>query len=251
MEGIKVLSVEKKGKKYLVYVSTEEEPIKLTEDSIVNNRILKGSVIDAETWEKIKKGKDAAFIFDKVLNYIDFKPRTTKEIRTYLKQKEIDNETINNIIERLEEIHYLDDDKYTKMYIEEGIKNKKGPQLIIYSLSELGIDKGLINKYLSLYTKDLMQDNALDVGKKHQKLNLKYPAKKQRELVFQKLSRSGYYTETINYVLNNLDYPSDSMEQLKDEYQKLKKKTDDKNKIITTLITKGYRYEDIKKIIES
>ena len=34
----------------------------------------------------------------------------------------------------------------------------------------------------------------------------------------------------------------------KDEYQKLKKKTDDKNKIITTLITKGYRYEDIKKI---
>ncbi len=251
MEEIKVLSVEKKGKKYLVYVSTEEEPIKLTEDSIVNNRILKGSVIDAETWEKIKKGKDTAFIFDKVLNYIDFKPRTTKEIRTYLKQKEIDNETINSIIERLEEIHYLDDDKYAKMYIEEGIKNKKGPQLIIYSLSELGIDKGLINKYISLYTKDLMQDNALDVGKKYQKLNLKYPSKKQRELVFQKLSRSGFYTDTINYVLNNLEYPSDSMEQLKDEYQKLKKKTDDKNKIITTLMTKGYRYEDIKKIIES
>ena len=103
--------------------------------------------------------------------------------------------------------------------------------------------------YLSKYTYDIQYDNALEVAKKYQKLQLKYPAKKQRELIYQKLIRSGYYMDTINRVLSNLTFQEDSIDNLKLEYEKLLKKTSDKNKIITSLMGKGYRYEDIKKVI--
>lgn len=250
MSEIKILKITQKGKKYLVYSSEDEKPIKLTEDVIVNNRIIKGAIFDEPLWEQIKSGKDFANLFDKTLSYIDFKPRTEYEIRKYLSKKETTQPMIEDIIARLKDIRYIDDEKYTQAYIEEGIKNKKGPQLIMHSLEELGVSKEIINKYLINYDYSLQVSNALDIATKYQVQQLKYPAKKQKELIYQKLARSGFYLDTINKVLSSLSYQEDSLDKLEEEYLKILSKTNDKNKIITSLMTKGYCYEDIKKVIK-
>ena len=54
--------------------------------------------------------------------------------------------------------------------------------------------------------------------------------------------------DTVNKVLRQIDYPEDSIDKLVDEYEKLISKTNDQNKIVTSLLQKGYRYEDIKKV---
>lgn len=251
MSEVKILKIEKKGKKYLVYTTEDEEPIKLTEDAIVNNRILKDALFDKEGWEKIKKGKDTANLFDKVLHYIDFKPRTEKEVIDYLIKKEAEQETIDEIITRLKDIRYLDDNKYALAFIEEGIKNKKGPQLISYQLVELGINKNLIQHHLEIYTYELQIENATIIAKKYQQLQLKHPAKKQRELIYQKLIRGGFDHNIINIVIEQLVFFEDSIDKLEEEYQKLLLKKLDRNKIIASLMSKGYCYEDIKKVIKT
>ena len=246
---VKILKVVKKGKKYLVYSSENEDPITFTEDSLVSNRVFKDKIFEIDEWNLIIKKKEQSFIFDKVLHYIDFKPRTTKEVVKYLKEKDIDEESIDEIILRLKDIKYLDDEKYMISYIDESIRNCKGPNLIIHQLEQLGIDKSIIKSSLLNYTSEQQYDNAYLVASKYQRQNLKYPTNKQKELIYQKLIRSGYYHETINRVLNNLEYCDDSLENLEKEYCKLLNKNADRQKIIGSLLSKGYRYEDIKKVI--
>lgn len=245
---VKILLVEQKGKKYLVYTDIDDDPIIFTEDGLVENRIIKGTTFDKKEWKSIVKNKDNLLMFDKVLHYIDFKPRTTKEVIKYLKDKEVNTNDINKIITRLENIHYLDDDKYASQFILEGIKNKKGPSLIVYQLEQLGIESSTINQMIKEYDTDTEYYNAYDVASKYQKQNAKYPAKKQKELIYQKLLRNGYHSEIINRVLGTLEYTKDSQENLEKEYEQLLHKTTDRNKIITSLLTKGYKYENIKKL---
>ena len=101
MEDVKILRVELKGKKYLVYSSVDDDPVKVTEDTIVNHKLFKGTVLSSELWDKIKNGNDESLLFDKALNHIDYKPRTTKEIKDFLKKKEATVDVIERIIERL------------------------------------------------------------------------------------------------------------------------------------------------------
>ncbi len=249
MEEVKILKVELKRNKYLVYSSIDEEPIILTEDSIVNNKVLKGKIFTIEEWDMIKNGNEESILFDKVLNYIDYKPRTKKEIKDYLKKKDVSIDSINNIIDRLIKIRFLDDERYAKDFINEAIRNYKGPIIITHQLDELGIEKNIINKYLVEYTKEIEYNNALVVGSKYQKTVKNHPEKKQRELIYSKLLRAGYSYEISNKVINTLEYEDDNLDNLKEQYLTIKKRTDDKNKIITSLMAKGYRYEDIKKIM--
>ena len=245
---VKILLVEQKGKKYLVYTDIDEDPIIFTEDGLVENRIIKGAIFDKKEWKKIVKNKDNLLIFDKVLHYIDFKPRTTKEVIKYLKDREVNVKDIEKIITRLENVHYLDDSKYASQFVLEGIKNKKGPSLIVYQLEQLGIESKIINQMIKEYDVETEYRNAYDVASKYQKQNTKYPTKKQKELIYQKLLRSGYHSEVINKVLESLEYGEDSQENLEKEYLKIVSKTTDRNKIITSLLAKGYKYEDIKKL---
>ncbi len=250
MSEIRILRVEQKGKKYLVYTSDKDEPITFTEDGIVNNRIIKNAIFDDLTWKKIVKSKDELVIFDKVLHYIDYKQRTTREVVSYLRNKKIDDVTIDSIIQRLNNIHYLDDDRYAREYISEAVKNKVGPILVKYKLEQLGIKDETINKYLVEYSSNTEYENAYNVTIKYQKQILKHPQKKQKELIYQKLIRDGYHNDIINKVLSSIEYGSDSVDNLKKEYDKLLSKNKEPNKIITSLIAKGYRYEDIKKVVK-
>lgn len=251
MSEVKIFKIEKKGKHYLVYASENELPIKLTEDCIVNNRIMKGVVFDEETWKEIVSSSNNDYLFDKVLNFIDYKPRTEKEIREYLIKKEVSEYVMEDIIKRLKQIKYLDDDKYASAFVEEGIKNKKGPLLISYQLDNLGIEKDITSKYLSNYDYETQFANALEIAKKSKALQSRYPIKKSKELIYQKLIRTGYNVEIINKALASLDFQADSLENLWNDYQRLLTKSQDKNKIITALMAKGYNYQDIKKVINN
>lgn len=249
LDIVKIEKVIAKGKKFLVYVDINDEEYKFSENQIVTNRIIKGALFTLEEWNKIINSQSTSTLFDQMLRFIDFKLRTKKEVIEKLMEKKSSNEDIEYIIKRLEEIGYIDDERYANLYVEDAIRGLKGPYLITFNLEQKGIESSYINQLISDYDQNIFLENAKEVALKYQKTILSHPVNKQKELIMQKLTRSGYYIDTINKVLREIEYQSDDLEKLEDEYKKLLSKTEDKNKIITSLIQKGYKYEDIKKVI--
>ncbi len=244
-----IKKVEKKGKKYLVYINDEDEGIAFTEEQIVSYRIIKGNSFYQEAFEKIIESLDVGKAFDKVLKYIDYKPRTEKEVFDYLEDLALSKEQIDELILKLKNIHFIDDERYAKIFVEEQIRHQYGPNMIRHQLLNKGITQELIDKYLTEYDHNMMYENALDMANKTLKTVIGLPFLKQKETIYSRLTRMGYDYSIINQVLNKLSYSEVNIDLLIKEYQKLLNKEFDQNKIITKLMAKGYSYQDIKKVI--
>lgn len=244
-----IKKVTKKGKKYLVFINDEEEGITFTEDQIVNNRIIKGNSFFQKDWNKIIKSLDEGLIFDKVLKYIDYKPRTEKEVIEYLEEHSVSDNTIKKTIKKLKDIKFIDDDRYARIFVEEEIRHQKGPNAIKHVLVNKGVESSIINKYLECYSFDLIYDNAYDMALKTLKTVVGLPLQKQKESIYSRLYRMGYDYSTINRVLSSIEYSELNYDLLEKDYLKLVSKEEEKNKIITKLLAKGYSYSDIVKVM--
>ena len=93
-------------------------------------------------------------------------------------------------------------------------------------------------------------DNALDIAKKTIKSIGGLPLSKQKEAIYTRLQRMGFNYDHISSVLNKITYNELDYDLLEKEYLKLKSKETDKQKIISKLLTKGYNFQDIKRVIQ-
>lgn len=249
LELVVILLIKKKRNKYEVFTSINENGLLFTEEELVENRIIKGASFTKEIWDKIINNHEQSLIYEKVLKYLTFKPRTIKETINYLKENNIEEEIINNIINKLIKLDFLNDERYVINYIDTAMRMGKGPILITHELHQKGIEDDLIKQSLLNYTDEKQIDIAYQVSIKHLKLISKYPKRKQKELLSQKLIRSGFNYSIINKVVPLLEFNDDNLEQLQKDYEKILNKTKDKNKIIQHLLQKGYEYSQIKEVI--
>lgn len=244
-----IKQVVKKGKKYLVYINEQTEGIAFTEDQIVNYRIIKGNSFKQSEFEQIIAALDIGKIYDKVLKYIDYKPRTANEVITYLSNYALTEDQINEILVKLKQIRFVDDERYTKTFIEEQIRHQVGPKMIRHQLLNKGIEIVLIDQYLIHYEDQDVVSNALAIANKTLKTVVGLPIVKQKETIYSRLNRMGYDYAIINKVLSTISYSEVNSELLIKEYLKLVAKEKDQNKIINKLMAKGYNYQEIKKVI--
>lgn len=244
-----VESVQKKGKKYLVQFENNDNPLTLTEDQIVEFRVIKGSIFSDSDFEKIKASIELSTYYAKSIHYIDFKPRTKKEVVEYLQSYGLDQDSITKLIQKLEQIGYIDDERYVSRFVEECIRKGKGRYYIIQTLCQKGITKEFIFPFLSEYDKDVEIENAMVLAGKILLKITDYPVRKQKLQIQQKLLSAGFHSEIIGYVINHLSFENHSQERLEKEVARLKEKKLEKEKIITKLLAKGYEYIDIKKVL--
>ena len=247
-ELVKVEKVIAKGKKYQVFIDINDEEYKFSENQIVTNRIIKGAIFTIEDWNEIVISQNTSLLFDQMLHFIDYKLRTKKEVIEKLVSKKAEQKDIDIVIERLEKINYIDDERYVSLFVQDAIRDLKGPSYIKFTLEQKGIENNLIIRELEKVNDLVFEENANVLATRYQKTINNHPANKQKELIMQKLARNGFSYDVMNKVIRNLSFKEDDLEKLKEEYVKIFARTNDVHKTITSLMQKGYRYEDIKKV---
>lgn len=256
----KILKVTKKGQKYIVDYhvcdedgklqdSEETQNITCIEDQIIEYRIFKDKIYQENEFEQIIKFGSLSKWLSKSMHFISYKMRTEKELRTYMKDSELTDEQVNSIIQKLYEYHFLDDDKYASCFISNAVSQGKGTKYIRYTLLEKGITNDLIDKYLADSDEEYQYSIIFEKMQKEVAKLTKYPLKKQIQKIREKLQRLGFSSSIIKKVISNLNFEEDITESIKKDYLKITSKTSDKNKIIQNLLSKGYEYQDIKKLI--
>ena len=117
----------------------------------------------------MKKNRLASSPMDAALDYLSDRARTVREVEEKLDSLNYGEYEVNQVISRLIELKYLDDEKYAADFIATRLATK----LYAHKLS-----KDVINAALEAVTPETEQENALTVAKK---FNAQFAALEEHE----------------------------------------------------------------------
>ena len=191
-----------KGPFYRVDLS-EGEALQVSEDVLVRYRLLKGRELDEETIQEIKKSSGADFGFQLAMNYLSYQLRSEKEIRTYLKEKEILQEDRNKIVARLKELDLVNDLVYGESYVRTNMRlSDKGPKIVTANAAK-GLKLEIIEQALAQYTVEDQVQNAHQTAEKHLEKSWEKPKELLRKIQ-QTLMTKGFSQEVIQQAMADL-----------------------------------------------
>ena len=171
-----------------------------------------GKNIDENTIEEIKRKDSYNKGMNIALNYLGYGMKTEKEIVDKLKSKEIEEDYISLVIEKLKSYKYIDDELYTKTYIKtKAIPKGWGLQKIISTLYSKGIDKNMIEKiYIPLISYEENNDNIKEIAlKKWKSFPENMEIRKRKEKLTRFLLSKGHNWEKINEVFAYIEKNSE------------------------------------------
>ena len=92
-------------------------------------------------------------LFDKYFNYslkyLAYRPRSEKETRDALKRRKATDDIIEKVIDTLKDHKFINDDEFTRWWIEQRITHKpRSKRVLIMGLKLKGITQELITKYV-------------------------------------------------------------------------------------------------------
>lgn len=137
----------------------------------------------------------------KVLKYVLYKKRTKQEIKNKFSSS-IEFEMLNDIIDELEEIGYINDNEYIKRSINDFIKlNNMSLKEVRYKLMTKGISNDLIDDYMQ-ENEEKMEHYEIESAKK---IIIKKQNQMQEEEIIKYLLKKGYQTSNIRQAIENID----------------------------------------------
>lgn len=164
---------------------------------VVKEHLKVGMEIDENKLSELiledEKGKALA----KAVKYIGSNLKTEKQLRDYLKKKEYNPATIDNVIDKLKEYDYLNDENFAKAFILTYSK-KYGKLKLKSQLKMKGIKDSIIDSILE----DVQSDSIDLVAKKYMK-NKDVTYENLQKLMRFLYSR-GYEFDDINSCVNRL-----------------------------------------------
>ncbi len=247
MNNIKIKKFEKlKNNKYKVIGDQE---LVLYDNTIIKFNLLQNKVI--EDLNEVLEYDKATEIYYEIVKVINRKLRTVHEIKKILKEKEVSNQYIEAIINKLKESRLLDDEKYVSSYIHDVLRLKNtGPRKIETDLLALGIPDYLIKEYLFNITDDIWEERISKMIEKKLKSNHTKTGLNLKVSIATFIVHEGYTKEMVMKVANRYDYTC--LEAIEKDYKKIFNKYKDKydkdklkDVIKSKMCMKGYTTDEV------
>jgi regulatory protein len=161
--------------------------------------------ISQEKIENLIKENEFAKVYDHVLKFLSFRPRSEKELLDWFKKKQVGEETKKIVWKKLQNLNYVNDEEFAKWWVEQRTVFKPmGKYLIARELKQKGISKEIIEHgTLNMEHKTNELDLAQKAAEKKVKLWKNLPPDKFRQKLSAFLARRGFSWEIINDILSD------------------------------------------------
>lgn len=206
------LSYTKDGNRVNVFVNNEYK-LTIFKELIIDFGLRKGIELSAEKIKEIRLKDVEKIIYVKALNKLASRPHSQLEIKKYLQNKlkqllneveNIPNSIIKDVIERLINNNYLNDEEYAKFIIRSKIEKKSRNQIIKYLMSK-GINVSEIDD------KEFNNHNEDDLIKKEIEKKIRILSNKNlspiklKQKVIQSLIQKGFgYSQILKQIDDKL-----------------------------------------------
>lgn len=246
---MKIESIKKSGSKYKILLDNGKV-INTYEEVILNNGLLFHKYISDSLFEKISTDTNYYKSYNKVMNMINKRLRSEKEIVLYLRKSDVTENDINEIIHNLKRIGLIDDRAFAKAYTNDKINlSSDGPFKIRKYLESNNIKEEYINAALSSIDYNIINNKIDKIISKKIKSNTKYTSYVLKQKILSYLINLGYSREDIISRLDNIKIDNvDMTKEMEKIYNKLIKKYKDKElvfKLKSKLYSKGFTKEEI------
>ncbi|MCY8921927.1 recombination regulator RecX [Bacillus atrophaeus] len=229
-------------------------------DVLVKFDLKKGKELDDLDIVEIQYGDEVKKGFNRALEFLSYRMRSTKEVMDHLKKKEISDPAITEIIHKLNDYRYLNDKEFAEAYASTHKKtNGKGPDVLYKELRSKGIDDDTIKETLSTFSFEEQTEEALKhigkILKKEKKLSTKEIKQRAQML----LQRKGFSFDVITAALEQTEYANDEdteREALRQHAEKALRKYrydgsyESKMKVKQYLFRKGFSLDMIDQFLQ-
>lgn len=231
-------------------VTLDECELILYEEVILKYNLLISKNIDYKLIEEMNKDNQYYEVYYEALKNIKSKYMSINDLKELLKRKEYSIEYIDSVIDKLIEQGYLNDEKFTKAFINNQIlTTNKGPNKIRQELLMHKIDINIINKELEIFDEEEQLQKINKLAIKFYNSNKTRGGHVLKRKISNDLINYGYDNYLIDRVINSLNFENDN-DIAKKEYEKLYRKLSRKysgneldRKIKEKMYMKGLRYE--------
>ena len=165
-----------------------------------------GTELSDEEIATLKLDDEVERARDKALNYLSYRPRSAREVRDYLAQKEISAAAIEETLERLRRVDLIDDEAFARYWVKNRLKFRpKGRRALSYELRQKGVDARTIDQSLADYDEAAAIEKA--AASHARRLNHLPPDVFKRRL-YGRLARRGFSYDLIRDILDTYTFPT-------------------------------------------
>lgn len=201
MEEMKEISfIEKfKGSTYCIEFE-DGDKIFLNSEIISQYSLKQGARIPISALEEIVSDNDYRRARERALYLIEFRDHSYKELNDKL-EKNYSDEVCQRVMEKMLELHLIDDRKYAEKLARQLIEVKRfGAYRAKFEMRRKGLDKELIDELLEIYDEGSIERLDVLVEKKYARYLVD---RKGVQKVKNALARQGYSYSDISAVLEN------------------------------------------------
>lgn len=195
----------------------------LDEDTLVSENLKVGQELSGFEVEKLEQLSDLGKLMSKALRFLEVRPRSEFEVRSYLKRKIWQNKTfeylrnseegkaaIESILNKLKSLNYLNDTDFARWWIEQrrGSRHPKGERLIRMELIQKGIPRKIVGDILTTTAGKMSpaqspseEESAFKTAQKKLKTYQNLPSWEFKRKLGAYLARRGFGWEVIKSVL--------------------------------------------------
>lgn len=140
--------------------------------------------------------------YNRAVNLISYRRRSQKEVVDYLKTKDVDDEVIKHVVERLTDLNLINDRDFADAWIaDRQLLRPRSTKMLVVELMKKGISRDIIKDAISGIDHDFVVEQLMKIIESKRK-QTKY-ADDQKLMGY--LARQGYEYEVIKKALKRLD----------------------------------------------
>lgn len=172
-----------------------------------------GDDLDEQTVYKLKSAEAESRAKNIAINYLSYRPRSSKEVTFHLTKKGFEDECAESVTRHLQSIKMIDDDRFAYAFVCDRLKKKPtGQALLRQQLLSKGISSEMTHKVLTeLVSPQSQQASALQAAKRKIQLTQhaakKIDAEKRKKRILDFLLRRGFsYEIALKTIRTTLDH---------------------------------------------
>jgi regulatory protein len=156
----KILKVRRERNKYEVFID-DKPGLRVSETTLAKSGLYTGKALDEKVIEQIVQADSRERAYQVAVNFISYRPRSSKEIVDKLARKGFTRELSLEVVDQLKELSLLNDLQFARMFVRDKLRGKPmGRAMLRRKLLEKGIAFQLSERVLKEYVTEENEQEA-------------------------------------------------------------------------------------------